>query len=853
MIQYGKFPGDVVRNLLIQVDGDRASLLSVCGKTENLWINADLGPNLFPQISVLPLKRLTCNLTVLFGPDRPWDFTHQLFSRLTHLEILDSMVFNPSDTDIDPKLLLNLVLIPHLSHLAFAHVDDFHDVGFIDFFLPLLSTCKSLRVLVVFDPYVHTIIPHHQDKEQLAQDQRFVILECKLHTENWILGAHTGIDYWSRADDFVAKRRSGEIDVLTGFQLAVFYGDSLPKISSYLSAIYSKQGEQKFSAWNHLPLVELKFVAKVANKATVTHFVTITHLNHHLMHEDLQLKNFAKLPLLYRVYVSNAANGSLSDFRKLHALVLKGPPDRKELLLPVYYRNLDITGIPTPDQLDCESVAQYASASSAIERAALALQELSWCTEWWGNGIPEELGPDLWPRIWNWIKFLDEYRDSVQGIMPLSAKDTYAGYAKIIHNFQLHKNTMAQVHDTPGVRLVMARAWVLIALVALILRSERGIHERCFVSIVRFLDEDPLSAQPKNMQEYVEGAGGTVDEFAALVMEHVERTQAPPDDGGYPTGESSAFFLWGLLDLLVEGDDGHGPLNRALLNRGIVGAVTHLLSIYPGGDSGAKDSIRYLLQTVLPRSLVSHSVLSVIQASPPPANALFDNPKPLRDPQLFAAWQTFNEMAAANNQVFQEYNLGGYKSIRACDNMKFRFQCGRLCRRKEIKRYPGLFTDRERYFLNALIHHGYETRLKLICMQTVAFMHTHPGEELYLVLDYTKAPHMVELRTVSAASPDPNPSDGSAAQWEDQLARAAHSGGRMELVVVLVGNGRQTYQYMVPIRRRTSELHDGLQRIAAGIPAGADSGPEVEQQVEYLLKDHRESGDDRIEWNFNAN
>ncbi|KAF7358397.1 hypothetical protein MVEN_00889800 [Mycena venus] len=214
MIQSGIFPGDAVRNLLIQVDGDRTTLLSACPNTENLWINADLGPNLFPQISVFPLKRLTCNLMVLFGPERPMDFTYRLFSRLTHLEILDSMLFNASDTEVDPKMLLDLAVIPHLSHLAFAHVEDFSDVGFIDFFLPLLRGCKSLRLLIVFDPYVHILIPRHKDKEELVRDERFVVMENKFYTKEWILGAHTGIDYWSRADDFVAKRRSGEIDAL---------------------------------------------------------------------------------------------------------------------------------------------------------------------------------------------------------------------------------------------------------------------------------------------------------------------------------------------------------------------------------------------------------------------------------------------------------------------------------------------------------------------------------------------------------------------------------------------------------------------------------------------------------------
>ncbi|KAJ7880925.1 hypothetical protein B0H13DRAFT_1891592 [Mycena leptocephala] len=31
--------------------------------------------------------------------------------------------------------------------------------------------------------------------------------------KNWAISANTGIDHWSRAEEFIAKRRSGEVDV----------------------------------------------------------------------------------------------------------------------------------------------------------------------------------------------------------------------------------------------------------------------------------------------------------------------------------------------------------------------------------------------------------------------------------------------------------------------------------------------------------------------------------------------------------------------------------------------------------------------------------------------------------------
>lgn len=87
----------------------------------------------------------------------------------------------------------------------------------------------------------------------------------------------------------------------------------------------------------------------------------------------------------------------------------------------------------------------------------------------------------------------------------------------------------------------------------------------------------------------MEGAGGTLDDFAALVAEHIQRTQALPDADGFPTGETSPLFLWGLIRLLVECNDRDGPLKRALINNGITESIARLLCIYPGVPVKGKD------------------------------------------------------------------------------------------------------------------------------------------------------------------------------------------------------------------------------------------------------------------------
>ncbi|KAJ7177196.1 hypothetical protein C8R46DRAFT_49292 [Mycena filopes] len=199
-----KFPGKAVRHLLLQTEEDRALLLSSCPFIEDLWINPDLGADVFPAIEVLPLKRLYCNLTAIFGPDRPLDFTNRMFSALTHLEIFDYLWH-----DVEPSAFKSLVLIPNLTHLAFR------DPVFKDLWLPLLRECAVLRVLLVLECDVRYDIDGGLASEVVA-DPRFVEMHVggPMYTTDWIIGAHTGVDYWSRAEERVEQRKAGEVDAL---------------------------------------------------------------------------------------------------------------------------------------------------------------------------------------------------------------------------------------------------------------------------------------------------------------------------------------------------------------------------------------------------------------------------------------------------------------------------------------------------------------------------------------------------------------------------------------------------------------------------------------------------------------
>jgi hypothetical protein len=175
-------------------------ILSASSAVEDLWIStAEPIGFLLPFIGILPLKRLYCDLKELFALKTQIDFGHPLFSRLTHLELFDQ---NARESYSD------LALIPHLTYLAF------NVPGFLTVSVALLETCRSLRalILLMLRRSVFSDITKHPALGQLSEDPRFVQMFCSEFVGDWKSGALTGRDYWSRAEDFIAQRRSGEID-----------------------------------------------------------------------------------------------------------------------------------------------------------------------------------------------------------------------------------------------------------------------------------------------------------------------------------------------------------------------------------------------------------------------------------------------------------------------------------------------------------------------------------------------------------------------------------------------------------------------------------------------------------------
>ncbi|KAJ7452324.1 hypothetical protein FB451DRAFT_1524211 [Mycena latifolia] len=547
-------------------------------------------------------------------------------------------------------------------------------------------------------------------------------------------------------------------------------------------------------------------------------------------------------------------------------LLKRKPHSDPALFLPVYYANLGPVGIPTAAGLD-----SWTMHVSSINRALLSLQGT---TQLWMAGFrwPDGLLSELWPRIWSWVRFLDVYNETIQAFIPLSQVDAYSLYMRSSIEV-LTNSTVVPLASIPShMRVLAGRAW------RITLPPVPGRNTMAHSDVVRFLGNDTESGRPSNFREYLEGVG-TVNDFAKLIIRHIARAM--------PVKPLFIFFqLSGMLRMLVERNDHSGPLHKALLDHGIVKALMNVACHYATSD--AEDTVavvamcftllqrafsthsqvtlqcvqrpgthwnhclRPLLERVLPRSMVSYHVVRALSRYRTDEQRLLPV-LDFQDGALSALWESFNTLATGTVSTLQAYDSGAYQSIRACDNM----ECGRLCRRNEIKRCSSchqtnycsvrcqsidwhvdghraicprlrplrpaehpLLSARDGSFLRALIHHLHETRIVAWCMQKVHFMYVHPGVPFYVLCDYTHGGAIVAAHACAEVPRDAARS--SAARWEDQVARMGRSGGRMDIAVVLVASGTRKLRHVAALRTKSSALNDALARTATSLSPSLD-------------------------------
>ncbi|KAJ7111344.1 hypothetical protein C8R44DRAFT_933490 [Mycena epipterygia] len=137
-----------------------------------------------------------------------------------------------------------LSLIPQLTHFAF------NDTDFGPLCGELLETCRPLAVLVFLRSQAQGGLRINASQAaELSKDPRLVEMRCVYYLLDWQMGAHAGKDYWSRTESFIAKRRSGEIDVL---QYQIPDEKHLTAFSCVLDTWWSRMTEARVMAHQYI-------------------------------------------------------------------------------------------------------------------------------------------------------------------------------------------------------------------------------------------------------------------------------------------------------------------------------------------------------------------------------------------------------------------------------------------------------------------------------------------------------------------------------------------------------------------------------------------------------------------------
>ncbi|KAK7038305.1 hypothetical protein R3P38DRAFT_2905536 [Favolaschia claudopus] len=209
---------DHVRRLALSyVDSDSTiTILSNCSGVAHLAMFAMYpDPSYLPLIAAMPLLEISANIEGLFehlNPDHPvfspniWvDFHHPLFRGLSHLDIFEVPV-SASNEWADA-----LCSLPHLTHVSFNHGPSLNRIPFRD----MLTKCKSLQVLVLIfmgrDQFDMEVTDTAQ-RDCFAQDLRLIIVVMDDFLADWERGATGDETYWLRAEQFIRRRRSGDIE-----------------------------------------------------------------------------------------------------------------------------------------------------------------------------------------------------------------------------------------------------------------------------------------------------------------------------------------------------------------------------------------------------------------------------------------------------------------------------------------------------------------------------------------------------------------------------------------------------------------------------------------------------------------
>ncbi|KAJ7440844.1 hypothetical protein B0H11DRAFT_2292758 [Mycena galericulata] len=442
------------------------------------------------------------------------------------------------------------------------------------------------------------------------------------------------------------------------------------------------------------------------------------------MNKFLSLECLSELPFTIRDLAIPAAHGSLADMEHLSRLIHGDPNARDTFMacLCVLYANLDPLAIPRD------------GGPPGIP-GALAVSSLK-CLRLLGP--PLDTSAHFWPRIWGWTHFISSHPEQFPPeptgmdicIDVLLFVD--ALIVKEVHGADLTANSRAyeMINRTPGVRTLLARAWAQMS------RDKKKQPTRDNMSALsRILTLLDFTKDSAHLQEAIDGAGGSLNDFARLITGYIDsivptsRVDLSADQYGllncifYPVrglcagsqaaqdalpragfvasltrmmcalARYSGPRIWAHDESLVSftGDDDlmgtavilmvkmlksprHTGISRDAISEGLLRAIVSY------GIRGAEVEWTSKLVATLSSETIHYTVVSRLERALRDTSDITAHPA-FKKSANFAAWNTFRDLAVKRIAVAKLWKSPDSLSRKACDNM----ECGDIRKKEDFK------------------------------------------------------------------------------------------------------------------------------------------------------------------------
>ncbi|KAJ7604941.1 hypothetical protein DFH06DRAFT_1487374 [Mycena polygramma] len=429
------------------------------------------------------------------------------------------------------------------------------------------------------------------------------------------------------------------------------------------------------------------------------------------MHPSLRLSVLEVLPFTIRRIAISAAGGNLKDVQNIHRRIKVDSYDAASVFIPVFHACLDVARIPGEELLDVPSTFT----EGAVPCAEISLRGLYSMVINFGDPIHRDAIPDLWPRLWAWVQFADTYRERFP--------DEGAAGSEFINLVSAFTNFYKpQLATTAGLRRVIVGAWGPILRCGHPLRTAFGIEvlTTTLFSVLKLRNR-------ADVDEMIQGAGGSLTNLADLVVEYLARitydggTPQLPDNREHRLDGTIFDFINDVDRVMAQGTGDRttlGPFTSALLSRAVVPALTEMLKtllptattqlppllhrslvalnqlllgapgrkatmdalhagllqviILSGTSSEFDPPVKSLVENILQSTLLNYYELLFLENHLPAAAALTLQTKPFQNSAVRDSWNQFAALASERIAILR--TVDKESRPKACDNA----QCHRI-------------------------------------------------------------------------------------------------------------------------------------------------------------------------------